>query len=545
MIVKNEAHVIVQGLESVLPFIDYWVICDTGSTDNTREVIKTFFEEKGVPGELFNHEWIDFGTNRSLALYEAQKSDSDYILMFDADDTLCGQLPLDTIKQNPEVEGWIVPIRGQGLSYNRMCLVKSTEHLKWGYNGVLHEYMYCKTKENVSMMHLVGDNRSGAESDFYITCGHTGSRSNDPKKYEKDVLTFLKAIEDTKDLLVRYTFYTAQSYRDAGLPDKAVEFYKERVKLGGWREEVYYSLFRIAEIEQTECAYLEAHTHSPHRAEPLHALARMFRLKGEYKKAYEYASSAKRIPKPEHALFVSDSVYDWEIDDEMAVSAYWLGNKKECTILSEQLLLRCPSGYQRDRIRKNAVFSFINDERFSFTEHWFIHTVDEWIKFILPILSNSNVLEIGSFEGMSAAWMCEHGAKHITCIDPFTGSDEHDIKQKENLYERFHKNVVVNFPDKITVLKQKSNDALGFEFKSFQIIYIDGDHHAKAVYQDAVLSWSLLEKDGIMIFDDYLWAPEGTNESDRPKAGIDAFLERTPNCEILHHGYQVMIKKRE
>jgi len=48
MIVKNEAHVIVKTLINLCEKIDfsYWVICDTGSTDNTKEVIIDFFKEK-------------------------------------------------------------------------------------------------------------------------------------------------------------------------------------------------------------------------------------------------------------------------------------------------------------------------------------------------------------------------------------------------------------------------------------------------------------------------------------------------------------------
>jgi glycosyltransferase involved in cell wall biosynthesis len=39
MIVKNESHVIERCLNSVKPLLDYVLIVDTGSTDNTIEVI--------------------------------------------------------------------------------------------------------------------------------------------------------------------------------------------------------------------------------------------------------------------------------------------------------------------------------------------------------------------------------------------------------------------------------------------------------------------------------------------------------------------------
>ena len=71
MIVKDESHIIKETLESVVKYIDYYVISDTGSTDDTISIIKNFFDEKGISGEIYNDKWVDFGHNRSLALEHA------------------------------------------------------------------------------------------------------------------------------------------------------------------------------------------------------------------------------------------------------------------------------------------------------------------------------------------------------------------------------------------------------------------------------------------------------------------------------------------
>ncbi len=68
MIVRDESHVITECLDSVSPYIDYWVICDTGSEDDTAQIIEDYFAARGIPGELHHHEWRDFGFNRSRAL---------------------------------------------------------------------------------------------------------------------------------------------------------------------------------------------------------------------------------------------------------------------------------------------------------------------------------------------------------------------------------------------------------------------------------------------------------------------------------------------
>jgi len=57
MIVKNEAHIIVETLNNLCSYInfEYWVISDTGSTDNTKNLIQDFFSERKIPGELIEN----------------------------------------------------------------------------------------------------------------------------------------------------------------------------------------------------------------------------------------------------------------------------------------------------------------------------------------------------------------------------------------------------------------------------------------------------------------------------------------------------------
>jgi glycosyltransferase involved in cell wall biosynthesis len=61
MIVKNESEVIRRCIESVKDYIDYWVICDTGSTDDTKKIIQETMDEFGIKGELHDREWVDYG----------------------------------------------------------------------------------------------------------------------------------------------------------------------------------------------------------------------------------------------------------------------------------------------------------------------------------------------------------------------------------------------------------------------------------------------------------------------------------------------------
>jgi len=87
MIVKDESHIIHEVLECVRHLIDTWCIVDTGSTDNTIQIIRNFFDIHDIQGELHEREWKGFGLSRSEAL-KLCDGKMDYILMIDADDLI-------------------------------------------------------------------------------------------------------------------------------------------------------------------------------------------------------------------------------------------------------------------------------------------------------------------------------------------------------------------------------------------------------------------------------------------------------------------------
>src|SRR5262249_32717808 len=68
MIVRDEAHIVSEALRSVMPYLDTWVIVDTGSTDGTQDLIREIFAAERLRGELYERPWRDFGTNRTEAL---------------------------------------------------------------------------------------------------------------------------------------------------------------------------------------------------------------------------------------------------------------------------------------------------------------------------------------------------------------------------------------------------------------------------------------------------------------------------------------------
>jgi predicted O-methyltransferase YrrM len=78
----------------------------------------------------------------------------------------------------------------------------------------------------------------------------------------------------------------------------------------------------------------------------------------------------------------------------------------------------------------------------------------------------------------------------------------------------------------------------------FDVIFIDASHEAIDVLEDAILSWNILNENGIIIFDDYLWDLLDDYHF-RPKIAIDSFINiYKTQLNVLYKGYQVIIEKK-
>lgn len=163
-------------------------------------------------------------------------------------------------------------------------------------------------------------------------------------------------------------------------------------------------------------------------------------------------------------------------------------------------------------------------------------------------LPNLYFLQIGAYTGDASVWMLENiltsDSSFLVDVDTWSGSEENIHKEFDwTDVESVYNNKVLLYKNLIKH-KGTSSSFLNNCTDMFDFIYIDGDHTADAVYRDATLSFPLLKQDGIMAFDDYLWNHDTNNPELEPKIAIDRFLyEHSLNIEILHHGYQVWIKK--
>ena len=187
-------------------------------------------------------------------------------------------------------------------------------------------------------------------------------------------------------------------------------------------------------------------------------------------------------------------------------------------------------------------------KEYNFTHDWFTRHIPSWENILLEFKGKPHIhyLEIGVFEGRSFLWTLENVLTHrtstATAIDPLD-----PLPNNRNIEEVLFSNLAMSgVQDKTEIIKGYSQVELGkLPAKSFDIIYIDGDHNASSVLVDIVLSWPLLKKGGLLIFDDYKMKIEELPPERRPKIAIDAFLAAYKDyIDVVHIEYWCAVRKK-
>ena len=352
MIVKNESNIIERCLDSLLEMIDAFVICDTGSTDNTIEVINNWKSKNNISGKILEHSWVNFEHNRNLALdcckewiFENSKENKNYICNIDADDYLVIQDPelfrSSCILNDSKMK---IDIKFGDTIYDRTFIFPSYVKSKW--EGALHEQLICES--NITKL-------KGA----HILVNTDGDRNKDPMKYLKDVLVLETALEKDPGNH-RNLFYLAQSFRDFDYKIMAEKLYLERFEIPHNDQERYICLLEAGKCrikrgkndDKTLNILMKAFQFHPHRLEAPYYIIRYFISKGLYRMGYQFGKSLLNTPIPE-GLFIDTSVYNWRFNEEVSICACWCNDKELFKKLSNDILKLNLQEKDKERISYN------------------------------------------------------------------------------------------------------------------------------------------------------------------------------------------------
>lgn len=117
LIVKNEEAYLEQCLNSIKDLVDEIIVVDTGSSDRTKEIAKSF------EAKVYDFVWCnDFSAARNESLKHAT---GDWILVIDADETLAK-------KDHERIKGLIQSTKLTGFILTQRNYIKSLDHLQLG-----------------------------------------------------------------------------------------------------------------------------------------------------------------------------------------------------------------------------------------------------------------------------------------------------------------------------------------------------------------------------------------------------------------------------
>lgn len=312
MIVKNESRIITRLLESVLPIIDTYLICDTGSTDGTPDIIHDFFSSRGIKGEVIHEPFKNFGYNRTYALQNAHGK-ATYALLLDADMIFKIEPSFD--KHSLVADSYLIIQKNGSLTYYNTRLIRLDINVKCV--GPTHEYY-----------DLPPGSRSEKLDTLWIDdIGDGGSKAD---KFERDIRLLKEGIREEPNN-ARYYFYLANSYFNIGRTAESIPYYKRRIELGGWCEEVFYSHLNLGhaykslkEDEMAIFTWMAGYNVHPARAETIYEITKYYREKGKHKIGMVFALLGKQISYPKNdTLFIHNDVYETGFDYELSILGYY------------------------------------------------------------------------------------------------------------------------------------------------------------------------------------------------------------------------------
>lgn len=332
MIVRDEEGTLARCLTSVRDLVDEMIIVDTGSTDHTKDIARSF------GATLYDFAWIDdFSAARNFAFGKATK---DYILWLDADDVLEEQdrARFHHLKEQQDFDYDAVSMpyhltldaEGKPVQYlRRNRLVRRACRFQW--HGAVHEYL------------AVGGRVLHSE----IAVTHRKERAYT----DRNLQMYLKRRERQEEFSPRDTYYFANELKDHGRYTEAAEQYELFLDGGkGWIEDQLAACYKLAECyahlglsEKRVQSLLRALAYDAPRAELCCRLGGYFSDKEDFQTAIYWYRQATLLEQRQDAMGMTDNAaWTWLPHLQLCYCYDRIGDPKKARIHHEMAKMYNP-----------------------------------------------------------------------------------------------------------------------------------------------------------------------------------------------------------
>jgi tetratricopeptide (TPR) repeat protein len=302
IMVKNGGDQFEQMLIDNLSIIDRWTILDTGSTDETIEIINRVLVGK-KEGNLYQEPFLNFRDSRNRLLDLAGTS-CKYNLMLDDTYIIQGTLRefLNEVRSDQYSNSFTLFIHSDDTKYGSNRIIKSNSGLRYIHR--IHEVITDKNNINVVI----------PEEKVYIKdrrIDYMEKRTLERKQLDLKLL--YEEVEDNPNDPRAY-YYLAQTYNLLEDYENALKYFLKRASFtnSGFIQERVDALFEAARISNfklnkpwEECMelYEKCYKVDESRPESLYFIGIHYYLEGNYSKAFPYFKKGFEIGFPSHCQY--------------------------------------------------------------------------------------------------------------------------------------------------------------------------------------------------------------------------------------------------
>jgi hypothetical protein len=362
IMVKNAGDDFRNILIENLPYVDRWTFLDTGSTDNTVEIIKDVMKNKR--GVLYQEPFINFRDSRNRLL-ELAGTDCVFNIMLDDTYILKGRVRefLEYVRGDDVADSYSLTIDGSDTLYTSNRVTKSERKLR--YENLVHEII--QSNLNIEIPFDFG---------YIYDKPSIYMKERTMERKQQDINTLLQMHKDDPTNPRTY-YYIADSYIGIKEWDKAVDWFKKRVKIGnGFSSEIQDALYYIAAISENYLnvpweichqLYLNCFNYDNSRGDSLYLIGLHYKNVGYKQIAYMYMKYAFELGLPKISMSVRKHIYNYHLPKDLMEISFELEDYKLAEMCCKKII---NENYKPEELEKyqqwlNIFLLFNNTQKYS------------------------------------------------------------------------------------------------------------------------------------------------------------------------------------